>query len=345
VSPGLPYLVVRCHSLLGRLLTPSDMRRLAEAGDIEGFLRLLSHTPYGEIALEEGVDPSISLERALNYKLLGRVEEVLRAAPGRMGAFLEVFTLMRLEVINLKRILRGRFTGLPPSSIMASLIPMQPYGVADYGELAEAGDVVEVVSRLRGTPYEALEEVLDLLRLFDALWPLELRLSHLYFSEVSREAEVLPSVARSLARRLIGVEVDVENLLAAIKLRAVEKRGEVLRRIGEIFTSTYLIEHGLIKRVIEAEALQPLIRGLDHPYDWILEPLLEDDMAMIRARLRRYIRTLAMDGRRVDDYGMSVALSYIMLNELEKDDLVSIGWGLIQGIPMEDVTRYLTHSL
>ncbi len=86
------------------------------------------------------------------------------------------------------------------------------------------------------------------------------------------------------------------------------------------------------------------MQDLGAPYDEILSPIYEGDVALIRARVRRHTYEIVSHARAMDNFGFNVIMAYLIFSELEKNDLVGIAWGITQGISAEDLTKYLSVS-
>ena len=91
-----------------------------------------------------------------------------------------------------------------------------------------------------------------------------------------------------------------------------------------------------------ADDLRTVIQRFNPPYNEILAPLYEGDVALIRSRLRQHVYDLARRGRATNDFGFNVVMAYLVFSEIEKADLVGIAWGKTQGIAAEDILKYLT---
>ncbi|UCH57714.1 MAG: V-type ATPase subunit [Candidatus Bathyarchaeota archaeon] len=338
MSPGLPYLVVRSHALMADLLTPERMRALVEQESLDGFIEQLVDTPYGEISIEAEGEISIALEKVFYKKFIERMMDIVDLAPRNIGDFLQSYYYLRFEVVNLKRIIRGKFSGLPNTQIIESLISIVPYSVESYEGLASAETYEDAVLRLEGTPYESLIGSLELSEKYDAIWPVEIALNHIYARAVLKSLERLPQRDRVLVRRIVQAEADVENFLVAAKQRGAR---EGAHRPEEMFPATYGIGLETLRATIESDDIASVIRELDWPYIQILAPLYTGDVALIRSRLRQHIYDIARRGRAANDFGFNVVMAYLVFSEIEKDDLVGIGWGITQGIVPEDILKYL----
>ena len=338
MSPGLDYVVIRSHAMMADLLTPGQIRDLAGMESLKVFVEQLAETSYGEISIAEEGDTSIALESVFYQKFIERMMGIVDLAPSKIGNFLQSYYYLRFEVINLRRIIRGKYSGIPTPQINESLIPITPYKVESYEEILGAETFQDVVLRLEGTPYASLISSLELSEKYDALWPVEIALNYLGAREVFKSLDILPQNDRSLVRRVVHAEADIENFLVAAKQRSSH---DDIHSVEEMFPATYEISRSTLIEAIEADDIRDIIQGLVPPYDVILAPLYEGDVALIRSRLRQHIYDIAARGREVNDFGFNVVMAYLIFSEIEKDNLVGIAWGKTQGILSEDILKYL----
>jgi len=329
--------VIKSHSLMADLLTPEQMRTLAQQETLEGFVEKLAETSYGRISTE--TDVSMALEKVFYQKFIERMMGIVDLAPTNIGDFLQSYYYLRFEVINLKRIIRGKYSGLPTSKIIESLIPITPYRVESYEEIVGAETFQDAVRRLEGTQYEPLVSSLELSEKYDALWPVEITLNYLSARVIFKSLERLPQSDRGLVRRIVQAEADVENFLVAAKQRSSR---ESAHSPEEMFPATFRIGLDILSEVMTADDLKTVIQRLNPPYNEILAPLYEGDVALIRSRLRQHVYDLARRGRATNDFGFNVVMAYLVFSEIEKADLVGIAWGKTQGIAAEDILKYLT---
>jgi vacuolar-type H+-ATPase subunit C/Vma6 len=333
---GTDYVVLRTHARINDLLDTDQMKKLADAADVSEFLDQLKETSYGEFDVEEGDKIALSLEKNFTIKFIERIEEIVRITPSKMGEFLRAYFDFRFEVLNLKRILRGKFTESSAEDIKESLIPIDPYLITDQDELINMGSLDEVVMKLKGTSYESLIPKLALYNEYDALWPLELELNYIYARNILMLTENLPAKDRNIVNSLVKYETDVENVLIAIK-----RRGKEGVNLDEIFPVTYGIDKDDLKMLIEAEDLGKAIDELKEPYNEVLAPIKTGDIALVRAMLRKGKYEAATAARAGDQYGFNVILAFLVYSEIEKDNLVGLSWGKAQGLSSEDLLKYI----
>ncbi len=312
------------------------MKKLADAADVPEFLSQLKDTSYGEFEVELGQKVALSLEKNFTKKFIERIEEIVRITPSKMGEFLRAYFDFRFEVLNLKRIFRGKFTESSVEDIKESLIPIDPYLVSDQEALVNMDSLEEIIRSLSGTAYESLIPKLDLYIEYDALWPLELELNYIYARNILRLTEKLPAKDRHIVNSLVKYETDVENVLIAIK-----RRGKEGVNLDEIFPVTYGIDKDDLKKVIETESLSQAIDELKEPYNEVLAPIKTGDIALVRAMLRKGKYEAATAARAGDQFGFNVILAFLVYSEIEKDNLVGLSWGKAQGLSSEDLLKYI----
>lgn len=340
MSPGLAYVVVRCHAMRAELIDPETLRSLAEARDMKEFLGLLSQTQYKEIVGEAGEGVSaVALERVFYQKLIERLDRVVRVAPTGMAEFLRAYYHMRLEVQNLKRILRGKSSEAPIKRIKRHLIPVSPYLSVDFDDLVGAETMADAVNLLGRTVYAPLKESLGLWEKYDALWPIEARLNQIHVESVQESLSKISSEDRRMVRQIVEVEKDVENLLSAINWTQMTKE-QPFPSLLESFPLTYGISLRTIKELIEGRDHGDVVKGLGAPYAKIVEPIIVDDVALVRTNLRRHAYEAAREGRARDDFGFACVMSYLVSCDVERGDLVSIAWGKEHELESRKILKY-----
>ena len=338
---GLAYVVVRCHAMRAELIDPETMRSLAESGDMEEFLRHLSQTRYQEIIEEAGEGVSAeALERAFYQKFIERLDRVVGVAPTGMAEFLRAYYHMRLEVQNLKRILRGKYSEASIERIKGHLIPVSTYLSVDFDDLMGAETMADSVNLLVRTVYAHIKESLALCEKYDTRWPLEARLNQIYVESVQESLSKISSEDRRMVRQIIEVETDVENLLSAINWRRITKEQTPPLLLESIFPLTYGASLRIIKELIEGRDVGDVVKGLGAPYAEIVEPIIEDDVALVRTNLRRHAYEAAREGRWRDDFGFPCIMSYLISCDVERGDLVSIAWGKEHELKSRRILKY-----
>jgi vacuolar-type H+-ATPase subunit C/Vma6 len=307
------------------LLAPEVMKTLVLTKDMKEFLERLSQTTYRD-DIGEGRKSlkATELERIFNQSFMNRLERIIRVCPEDLSEFLRTYYYMRLEIDNLKRILRGKFSKLPIDRVKEFLVPIEPYRSVAFEELLTAEKLEDLIDLLRGTPYAPLEESLVLCQEYDALWPMEVELNYIYVEAVQGVLSKIPPIDRSSVGRMVELETDVENLLLAIEWKGAEK---TLPSPEIVFLHVYGFSPEIVEEFIEGKDLGKAIGNLPSPYAKIFKPALENDVALVKTNLRRHIYEMAGRGRLRNDFGFPCIMSYLISCEAEKGDLTAIAWG------------------
>lgn len=338
MRPGLAYVVVRCHAMRDELLAPEVIKNLVLTKDMKEFLGLLSQTPYRE-ELGEGRErtKATELERVFNQRFIERLERIVRVCPEDISEFLQIYYYMRLEIQNLKHILRGKFSKLPVERVKEFLVPLELYRLVAFDEFLMAEELEDFIDLLRGTPYAPLRESLILSQKYDAFWPIEVKFNYLYVEAVRGVISKIPSEDRRRVMRMVEAEADVENLLLAAHWRGAER---VLPPPESVFQYVYGFSPEIIKELTQEGDLDKAVSGLTSPYREILEPILEGDVGLVRTNLRRHIYEMAGVGRLTNDFGFPCIMSYLLSCEVEKGDLVATAWGKEKEVDPKMILTY-----
>lgn len=337
----MTYVVVRVHARMPDLLSEKEMIELAQSENIHELLNKLKETTYDEIKLEteERVRAPIILERIFYNKFMQRIQQIVKLTPTKMGGFLRVYYDTRFEITNIKRILRGKFSGVPEQEIKLNLIPMQPYMAPNHEKLVEIETLEEVVKALSNTPYSSLNERLRIYQELDSLWPLELALNSIYAETILQSVRVLPKTAKRSIERIVRLETDVENILFAIKQR--EQSGNQMEQFQEIFPVTFRISTNQLTEIASTSNIHHTLISLQEPYREIISPILTGDAALVRTALRKNKYEIAKSAKASDEFGFNMIFAYLIYCELEKDNLVGLVWGKAQELSSEELLKYV----
>ena len=316
------------------------MRNIAAADSLEEFMAQLAQTPYGQVTLEPEINPSISLERVFYYKFVERIVKVVDIVPSDIGNLLQTYYYMRFETLNLDRIIRGKFSEATPQEIQANLVPMMPFRAPSYQALSEAADIENLLELLKGTAYNVIAEKLPAYKQYDAIWPLQLELQHLYSMTILKTVKKLPRDQRLMISKIVELEADIENFLMAVKQSRAPKEGEGLKP-EEMFDAAYGIPKETLHLVVDGADLRESVESLGEPYASILAPIYEGDVALIRTNLRSQVYQTVNQARAGNDFGFNPIMAYLVFSELEKDDLVGVAWAKEQGLQGEEFLKYL----
>lgn len=303
----------------------------------------LSKTPYGSY-----VDPLPPDARAVDYEkafyelFFHRLERIIRVASDDMAPFLRAYFPLRYEAMNLKRVLRGKYTGESEEEIRGLLLPLPPQFIEDYDPLIEAKGVEDAVMALEGTIYKPLIDRLEAFKELEALWILEFALNKICFDAACDAIEEAPGRVRGFLRDFISLDRSVENILLLESIRmALHGRQIPAEYVEGLIGYTPLCPRRIGDELLGGRSLGEIVDSLKPPLPRILLPAVEGDYALVRTNLRRYLLEMAEDESRKRRFDIPYVLWFLLRCEAEVLDLTRIAWGLDQGLRPERYSRYL----
>lgn len=348
---GYAAISARVRVKYSRLLGASEMRLLAEAADLGSLLDGLKRTAYGPVieSLKQRDSTLPSVIAALRSYLAAEARSVIRAAPGPSRPVL-VQLHRRHEVNNLKAVLRGIAAGKPPEGegllwdrIQLLLFPFGESTVIPAEGMIEAGNIVAAVELLRGTPYhEVLSFALKRYSAEQSLFPVEVALDLGYWRRLWQEARKLAGEDQTQAIRVIGSLVDANNLMWAIRYR-------VYKHLSEEELINYTLPFG---RRIHDEDIRAIAAGGDigsivarlYPELHDVGELVEEPrsgLPRLEIELKRTVARRCMAAFLGNPFHIGLPLAYMILHELEIQDLIVLLEAKSSGAAAEEFQPYL----
>ncbi len=143
----------RIAAMRGRLLTPADLRALAEAGSPAGALALLERTPDWRPILRDvaplAVEPGAVIEDAIERHRSARLAALAPMYPQPERSLVEALVLP-LDAERVVSLIRRRRAGESAEAISATIVGGALLGPADLGTLARAHDLRALVALAAG---------------------------------------------------------------------------------------------------------------------------------------------------------------------------------------------------
>jgi vacuolar-type H+-ATPase subunit C/Vma6 len=328
-------LITRTHGRKTHLLNPEDFNVMARSRSLAEVVTQLLRSDYAvEISkLPTREVDSTRLETIFHKTLVDRYFTVVKDARGRIQEFLRAYAA-RIEVENLKRILRAKHTGETVES--QNLIPLgREHTTINFPALLKAEDVEEMVSLLKETPYAPLSSRLDTYRRLGLPIILESLLDKIYFERVLERMGGL--VDEGGLRWLICQELDLKNLLLIFTL----KLGEATPKLVEdtVIPIYYKLRRGVVRRLAQGrfEDAKEILAGI---YSVVADELSRraEDESRLEAIIMRRIYENAASALTNFFLDLSYVVAYMLLCEREAKNLVTIATAIDLGIP-EEVLR------
>jgi vacuolar-type H+-ATPase subunit C/Vma6 len=316
------------RALRTELLSPEVWAALIQAESYDAVLDSLDKTVYGPYLDIPGGRARLT-PRRLVYQLRWHLSDMyvkligLAPEPGRQ---LLIELWHHYEVDNVKAVLRGIETGETWEQVLFLLEPMGKHtalALADLEAMAKSSDVAQAIERTRHTPYyNTLSHALERYRTEQNLFPLEVALDLDYRRRLWESMHKMKGRDHKEALRTIGNELDVDNLLWAIRYRVYHHLSSQ-EIINYTLPTGYQVKDEDIRAIAAGEniaqvvkKIYPTLEGLDRFYE---QP--EAHIGELEHTLRRHVVEACRRAFIGYPFHIGIPLAYLWLNEYEINDL------------------------
>ena len=345
---GYAAISARVRAMYSSLLNPQDFARLSDAPDFASLIAQLKHTAYGPY-LENLKDKEVT-PRRVDLQIKGRLADsyssVIHMAPEHARPILK--QLYRyFEVENLKAVLRGIVTDPSWERVHDVLFPLGSLTVLPAQAMVEAGSVGAAVELLQGSAYyETLSFAMKRYTSEQNLFPLEVALDLYYWRQLWQEAKRLQGQDRDQALRIVGSLMDMNNLMWVIRYR-------VYHQLSEEELINYTLPFGYHVRdedvrAVAAGADLAMVVGRVYPGIPDVSALLEEPrsgLPQLEVQLKRHIMKQCMAAFSGNPFHIGVPLAFLVLSDLEIQDLTVLIEAKSSQMPDEKFLPYLLRSV
>jgi V/A-type H+-transporting ATPase subunit C len=277
------FINAKIRAMISFLISPELCSRMLEAEDIYKAIEILKESPYHKDALKDIPKEIIDLrviEKQFIRNDLEIYRKIHRSIPGKiekelMGLFIEKYELEQLKVA-----LRIWNKKMPVNADDFFLDEKISFGI-DYKKIIYAPNIEEIILLLEDTPYR--KPILNARGKFKergSAFCLEAAMDMDYYQRLLSCVELLSSRDQEIAKRVIGIEIDTENINWLIKMRKYYSlaAGDILEwvipggtRINKESIISFYTTDGLTK-IVDSVALGPYAR---------IKEMIEENMSLI----------------------------------------------------------------
>ncbi len=216
------FINAKVRGMKSRLLDSSKYRQLLETTQLDAFLKALFETDYAPELLElDSKEPKITeITDALDRSLLLTFDVILKFFRAKDESALIHRLITKIDVENLKIIIRGKKRGISPLQISDSLSPTNGFSEINYDELLNSRDVEHLVSLLGRTPYnKPLTNALPLFENEGRTAILERVLDETYYNELWSLIDNLSGNDKKIMTIYFGTFFDIINIMTILRYR------------------------------------------------------------------------------------------------------------------------------
>ncbi len=336
------YLNTRISILAEQLLDHEQRQQLLEpeSTQMDNLLQLAGVDPGEQTS---SLDSS-SLEQLLLSILVRETGILTRNMDATGKAFIRHW-VRRFELVNLKLLLRSKFTELPVEDLRSKLIDLGPLNGIPIDKLLATEDVAEFLRQLESTHYKSMAiQARQVYQEKQSLFDVESVLDSHYYQVLHRRANTLTGRHKQATRQLLGVLLDQVNLGWLLRLRFAYNLSSphvyfLLAPGGHNLGMPVLLE------LAQQESLEQVLQKLPEPLASRLSGATR--ISSVESRMTDLTRHTAQQVLRTTSFNLGRAFAYLYLREQQlqlihtalKGRLLSLDHDLISscGIPEQEV--------
>ncbi len=338
----------RVRGMIGNLLGEETFVRLNACPDLSTLLAKLSETSYGSYLI--GSQETQKFSRRAEYEIRKKLTHAFKVIISHAPAFarpLLTQSFKLYEVDNLKAVLRGIEIGEDWDKIRYMLFPMEDFPTLPFEKLVRKGTIEGAIQQLHNTEYEReLSIAFDRYRQEESLFPLEVALDLNYWRVLWNDIDALPHADEKIARKLIGMMVDKNNLTWAARYRIYHRLSE-----SEIINYTlpfgYKIDDAVIRAIATDRNPYHLVAEIypEIAVEGNLEEKSSSNRQLNETLLTRLIYTACHQTFAAGTFNIGLLLAYLFVLEMEIQDLTLLIEAKALGVPSDLYAPYLIHKL
>ncbi len=209
---------------ISKLISDDIFLQMAHAGSLEEVLTLLRETSFSDLEeLYEKTGDLLVIEQKMLIDEIALYTSLEKYLHKETVQFVKTL-LLRFEIDNLKNALRLFFDRVfrkrPVENLVHYLIHRTIYYEVSLDVIVNANDFGEIIQVLSNTPYGAIiKDNRSVVEEEQTLFRLEIALDHFYYNRLQEMIHKLSKKDTALASRLIGVEIDLQNINWIIRFR------------------------------------------------------------------------------------------------------------------------------
>jgi V/A-type H+-transporting ATPase subunit C len=306
------YLDTRLDIFASRLIGFDRLKNLIDY-DLERILQEIQALTGNSYNLD--ADAAKRIERQLTNRALEDFQVLIRPFSGSERRFFN-FSIRWFELVNLKVLIRGKFSGVDSDSIRQQLVEIGSFADLPIRKLLDTDDPYEMLRLLETTAYGGI--VRQARRVYEEqghdLFLLDATIDRSYFIDLYQRARFLGQQDFDYVSRVLDSLLDRFNLLWLLRYRfsyglSPAKSFYLLTVSGKKLHSIELM------RLARLDSVEKIVADLPQPYRSLLANC--QDISEIETVLEYYSLAVAADMLNKKSNLLARCFSYILLREAE----------------------------
>ena len=346
------FINAKLKTRLGKRLSEDFFTRLIHAPTLNEAVQLLHDTPFKRVETVYAATGDLKMgELELFAYEIGLYQELQKFLHDELKGFLKALQ-MRYEIENLKDTLRlwldRTFRQRDISAALGYLYRQQIIHPIEWDRLLNAPDIDSLARLLEGTPYASLiAERSEVIASSASLFSLEIDLDLYFYRELHEKARSLDKGDISIIERILGVEIDLENLSRIIRFREFYSLSPE-RILSSVIPGGYRIDRNLIaastRSTSEGELLPVLIAASYPGYAGLLRDSGSETGSRLMLLEELLLQILGQEVNRLltgNPFTVGILLGYVFLKRREVSRLSTILNAKYYGLNEEQIRRRL----
>ncbi|MEK6854091.1 MAG: ATP synthase A1 subunit C [Nanoarchaeota archaeon] len=319
-----PYTYARVSVMRSFLLRKDDYNKMMKM-NVNEMIGALESSQYkkeiDELAVQfKGVK---LMELALNRNLANTWTKLKRISPPSLRVLIEVY-LLRVDVWNVKTIIRAKYTKLDTAQLRAMLLPSGFLTEKKLAELIKKESVEDILKSLDFISYKSFAKALESFRETKSVAEIENALDRFYYSGMTEFSKRLPNEGR-LFREFLESELVISTIINILRLKRANTPAKDVW--GYITVPEHGMERALARKMLAAATPEDAAKLLEQSrFRAVAEIGLREFLAnksLIRLELDLYRQLLKRSVLLIHQHPLSVdvILGYMFAKELEVRNL------------------------
>jgi V/A-type H+-transporting ATPase subunit C len=336
----------RIRARVGALVDEGRMRELIEARPSD-FLPSLLDTGYKEQLTKSGVTTldARRIEQSLKAEL---IEQYLMVFRSTKGAIRELFReiLRRLEVKNLKALIRAQAAAARAGTTGGVLFyPVEDLFERRLSRLVDAKSMADLIAQVESPYREVLEPVFPEYEATQRLLVLENALDEELLGSIWAKVERLRRADEELVRRIVGMELDIVNLMTLLRCKEEDITVTTMQRYFMPFAYTIDFGADVMEEVVDAEGVAAAIRAMPaSQYKDVLSrvlPVYESEWSLLPLEDALWLQFFGTVRKTLKGYPINIGtiIGFLYLKELEIRNLCTIAVSKENDLPPEEIAN------
>lgn len=280
------------------------------------------------------------LEVILDRYCVTEIEDMLHYFSGSYKEFFKTF-LMTYEISDIGLMLRTIARKDEMKEIDRFFVHSEKWSFAHYNRLVGCKTVTQFIEGLRDTCYYDALKTMSQEDTAKREFHMEMKLYVLFYNDLIDKAARLNKKDEAIARGMIGTKIDFLNaqwIYRALKYYDISPEEILIYSIP----NGHKLSYRKLKKLSYSKSVEEYTKAIEKALGYSLFEQAND--AFLDCMTDRYLYRFACRMDR-DNESIASSMAYIMLLEIEMNDLVALTEGIRYKLEEGDLGRYLVHTI